>query len=162
MARISLVEQYDNRDVIAQILRIRKDLLDTVEKAELTEVDDVCTLKITYKDGREQSYSWDSMAGAYVQEEMPEVSEGALWFKPSESILYVGMGMGWFPVTSPIEVDDALSDTSENPVQNKVITEALDNIGGFSIEDMGTYYLMTDGGNATLTDMGTYWELSWI
>lgn len=62
------------------------------------------------------------------------------------------------PIAGSVTVDSALSTTSENPVQNKVITDALNNIGGTpeqiaeAVQDTHTH------GNKVLLDSYTQTE----
>lgn len=52
-----------------------------------------------------------------------------------------------------ITVDDALSTTSENPVQNKVITSALNNKADSSSVPANTSDLLNDSGFVSFTDL---------
>ena len=51
------------------------------------------------------------------------------------SILLSGANKIWQEVTAKIEIDTQMSNTSENPVQNKVIKEYIDNSITTSIDD---------------------------
>ena len=107
---------------------------------------------------------------AKVVDELPETGEkGFIYLVPKdesnpedtyeEYVWALGKdgSYGWEHIGSTdvkIEIDDELSDTSENPVQNKVIKDALDNIPGPVIE-------LTEGTNLYQLSAGTYyWDES--
>lgn len=62
------------------------------------------------------------------------------------------------PIAGSVTVDSALSTTSENPVQNKVITGALNNIGGTPEQIAGAVQKAHTHGNKSLLDTYTQTE----
>ena len=65
---------------------------------------------------------------AYINEIIGEVDK--IYISDDTNVQYRWDGTQFVTISSSVEIDDALSTTSENPVQNKVITLALDALQG--------------------------------
>ena len=110
---------------------------------------------LTNSDGGFLCEGTDIRGGYFVIDKIDNIplriaQEGSLCYCQDDDTFYMYNSSAWVPANlggSDIAVDDTLSTTSTNPVQNKVIASAIGDISS-ALEEIHTYaQTILNGGN---------------